>query len=177
MIDRIGDWMQTRSGVAFHPFDPRPEEIVFEDIAHALSKICRYGGQCLTYYSVAEHSVHVASMAPDALKLTALMHDASEAYLADIIGPIKRCLKEYRAAEATLEHMIAEKFRLFYPYPDEIKQLDKRIIEDERQQNMSPPPMAWGGHREPLGVTLRFWPPQLAYTQFRAAFHAYGGTS
>jgi uncharacterized protein len=87
--------MQTYTGLAFWPLDPRPDEIRLVDIAHALSKLCRYGGQCLSFYSVAEHSLLVASKAPDHLKLVALMHDASEAYLLDIPRPIKRHLAGY----------------------------------------------------------------------------------
>jgi uncharacterized protein len=173
-IPRKGDWMQTYSGLAFWPLDPRPDEIRILDIAQALSKLCRYGGQCRRFYSVAEHSVLVASQAPDHLKLTALMHDASEAYLLDIPRPIKRHLPGYAEIESRLMATIAERFGFQWPMPDEIKQLDERIIEDERQQNMAEPPRFWG-HREPLGVTLKCWSPQMAALKFMSAFHNYGG--
>jgi hypothetical protein len=69
---------------------------------------------------------------------------------------------------------IAERFNFQWPMPDEIKQLDERIIEDERQQNMSEPPRFWG-HREPLGVTLKCWSPHTAAYEFMSAFYNYGG--
>lgn len=59
-MSRQGDWMQTRSGQKFWPLDPRPDEVVLEDIAHALSNTCRFAGHCRTFYSVAEHSVRAS---------------------------------------------------------------------------------------------------------------------
>ncbi len=56
-----GDWMQTATGRQFWPMDPRPHEVFIEDIAHALSMICRFGGHCRRFYSVAEHSVLISS--------------------------------------------------------------------------------------------------------------------
>jgi uncharacterized protein len=174
-IPRKGDWMQTFTGLAFWPLDPRPNEIRLLDIAHGLSKLCRYGGQCVRFYSVAEHSLLVASQAPDHLKLTALMHDASEAYLIDVPRPLKRNLDGYAEIENRLMETIAGRFGFDWPMPDEIKQLDERIIEDERQQNMSEPPRFWG-HREPLGVTLQCWAPPTAAANFMTAFYRYGGS-
>lgn len=60
--NRIGDWMQTYTGRAFWPLDPRVDEIYIDDIAHSLSMQCRYAGHCLRFYSVAEHSVWCALM-------------------------------------------------------------------------------------------------------------------
>lgn len=174
---RKGDWMQTFTGGAFYPLDPRADEIRFADIASALSKMCRYSGHCIKFYSVAEHSVHVASLAPTALKLTALMHDASEAYLTDVIRPIKKYLVEYAGIEATLERVIAERFGLVFPFPAEVKRLDNCILTDEREQNMAAPPKAWDVYEqvEPLGITLKFWTPAEASYQFTTAFYRYGG--
>lgn len=177
METRKGDWMQTYTGGAFYPLDPRLEEIRFADIASSLSKMCRYSGHCIKFYSVAEHCVHVASLAPEPLKLTALMHDASESYLTDVIRPIKKHLAEYASIEATLERVLAEKFGLVHPLPAEIKRLDNCILTDEREQNMAPPPKAWDVYEqvEPLGVILQFWPPAQASYQFTTAFYRYGG--
>jgi uncharacterized protein len=173
-VPRKGDWMQTFTGLAFWPVDPRPEEIRLEDIAAAISKLCRYGGHCRRFYSVAEHSVLVASQAPDHLKLAALMHDASEAYVIDVPRPLKAFLPGYKEIEERVEQAIATRFNLPWPLSDEIKQLDERIIEDERMQAMSEPPRFWG-HREALGVTLKFWSPRAAACEFMSAFYRYGG--
>jgi 5'-deoxynucleotidase YfbR-like HD superfamily hydrolase len=62
-------------------------QIHIEDITHALSQRCRYAGHTPGFYSVAQHLVLCSDQAlklcPD-LALTALMHDASEAYLSDL---------------------------------------------------------------------------------------------
>lgn len=173
---RYGDWMQTSSGRQFWPLDPRPEEIHIEDIAHALGMLCRYGGQCLRFYSVAEHCVLMARAAPAEYKLAALLHDASEAYLSDVIRPIKPHLSNYLEIEARLERAIAERFGLTWPMPAEVKRLDTAILADERDQAMAPPPVPWSQTTEPpLGVTLQFWTPKRAREVFMCAFYYYGG--
>jgi hypothetical protein len=173
---RKGDWMQTFSGRQFWPLDPRSNEIDITDIAGPLSKLCRYGGQCLKFYSVAEHCVHVASFAPPKLKLTALLHDASEAYLSDVIRPIKSHLSNYLAIEAELEKAVAQRFDLEWPWHQEVKRLDTAILADERDQAMAPPPIPWSQTTEPpLGVTLQFWTPDVAVRKFLFAFSAYSG--
>ncbi len=81
---RRGDWIQVRSGRKFHPLDPRPEDVDINDIAHALSNLCRFTGHCTDFYSVAQHSVIASQIVPPASALAALLHDASEAYMGDI---------------------------------------------------------------------------------------------
>ena len=172
-----GSWMQTASGKAFWPLDPRVEDIQIEDIAAALSKLCRYGGHCHTFYSVAEHCVLMAHAAPDGQHLAALLHDASEAYLSDVIRPVKAHLANYKDIEANLECAIAKRFGLQWPMPAEVKHLDERIIADEREQAMIRSSVAWAQWTPvaPLGVTLQFWTPEKAEFEFLAAFRRYGG--
>ena len=103
------------------------------------------------------------------------MHDAAEAYVVDVPRPLKSWLPGYKEIEERVEQAIAARFNLPWPLSDEIKQLDERIIEDERMQAMSEPPRFWG-HREALGVTLQFWWPERAAYRFLAAFQNYGGS-
>jgi hypothetical protein len=177
MSGRKGDWLQTYTGAAFYPLDPRQDEIRFDDIAAALSKLCRYGGHCIRFYSVAEHCVHMASVAPDRWKLQALMHDAAEAYLIDLPRPIKRNIPAYSEIEIKLEKMIFERFGIEWPPSYAVAELDNRILTDERLQNMAPPPAPWNQNEqnEPLGVTLKFWTPAQAAYEFQTAFYRYGG--
>lgn len=178
----VGDphecWIQTLTGRQFFPLAPRVEDIAIDDIAGALSKLCRFGGHCTRFYSVAEHSVHVASQAPAEHKLAALLHDASEAYLVDIPSPIKPHLTNYRAIEDRLGAAIAEKFGFAWPLPAEIKRLDTAILSDERAQSMADigvAPRLWGDPLPGLGVELRFWPPEEAQWWFETAFLRYSG--
>lgn len=110
----MGDFIVTRSGVKFHPLDPRPEDILIEDIAHSLANQCRYTGHTSRYYSVAEHSVRVALLLPRELRLAGLLHDAAEAYLGDVARPLKHSFEmtPYRCAERRLEAAIASRFNL-----------------------------------------------------------------
>lgn len=172
-MTRVGDWMQTFSGVEFYPLDPRHDEINIQDIAHALSMACRFSGHCLRFYSVAEHSVHVAEAAPDGMKLVALLHDASEAYLADVIRPIKPSLTGYAGIEENLMQAIAKRFGFGWPMPSEVKRLDNAILADERDQVMATPPRDWCLAEPPLGVKLQCWSPAEAEFRFTHAFKAY----
>ncbi|KRE02580.1 hypothetical protein ASE61_14975 [Bosea sp. Root670] len=172
MIARLGDWIQTFSGRQFWPLDPRPEEIAIEDIAHALAHDCRFGGHCRRFYSVAEHSVLLArAVAPD-LRLAALMHDSPEGYLRDLVRPVKRTMPSYRAAETAIWLAICARFGLPIDLPAEVHEADNRILVDERQQNMAPPPAPWNSEEnvEPLGVRLQFWTPVEAEFQFMILF-------
>lgn len=94
-------WCQTFTGKKVDVFHPTPEMVDIEDIAHALSMTCRFGGHCREFYSVAEHSVLVEQIGRCVLHCTVprlgmllLLHDAAEAYIGDIITPIKRGFEE-----------------------------------------------------------------------------------
>lgn len=168
--ERVGDWMQTATGGMFWPLDPRPDEIDVLDIAHALANMCRYGGHCLRFYSVAEHSVLMARAVSKENRMWALMHDASEAYIVDVPRPLKRFLAGYNAAEDAVMDAVCIKFGLPSEMPAEVKAADNAILFAEMLQNMAPPPKAWAGQVEPLEVTLKFWTPDQARDQFIATY-------
>ena len=170
---RAGDWMQTYSGKVFWPMDPHPEDVDIDDIAHALSMLCRFGGHTKWFYSVAEHCCHVHDFAPRQHRGWALLHDAAEAYLVDVPRPVKHALAVYKEAEALLLGVIATKFGLRGAFPDEVKCLDNRILVDECQQAMGGPTKPWSGDEKPLGVQLQFWSPARACAEFRERFWAY----
>src|SRR5690349_6806238 len=92
----------THSGVQFDLLKPDPSVVHLEDIAHALSHLCRYTGHCNRFYSVAEHSVIVSLMVPPSepkLAMQGLLHDATEAYVNDLARPLKDLLPEYKEIE------------------------------------------------------------------------------
>lgn len=167
-----GDWIQTAMGRQFWPMDPRPDEVFLDDIAHALSMLCRFGGHCLRFYSVAEHSVLMARAAAPAVKRWALLHDASEAYLVDVPRPLKPFLIGYDKAEAKIMTAVAFRFNLHLGLPAQVKALDRAILMDEQLQNMAPAPVPWSTDVEPLGIELQYWSPDRARAEFLAAFEA-----
>src|SRR5438552_3035736 len=109
------DWIQTFTGKKFFPLEPNADDICIEDIAHSLSMQCRFNGHSKQFYSVAQHSVLIASWwFGDYPKLAkyALLHDASEAYLSDIPRPLKQLpeFEFYKKAEQLLQDLIYAKF-------------------------------------------------------------------
>jgi len=163
---RIGGWIQTFTGDRIYPLDPQPDEISIEDIAHSLSMQCRYNGHCNNFYSVAEHSLLLSYLVDPEYALDALLHDSSEAYLADIPRPIKPFLKGYYEHEDALMHKIADKFKFNWPLPDQVKEYDMRILNDEREQNMNECEYEWDDYGEPVGVSLMFLSPAGAEKVF-----------
>ncbi len=169
---RVGDWIQTYTGKQIFPLDPTLNDYDLVDIAAALSKLTRYAGHCLEFYSVAEHCV-LLLRAAEALGVTdkrvlraVLLHDASEAYLVDVPRPIKPALSNYVEIEGGLMIEIARKFGFDWPLPAIVKDLDTRILNDEMAQAMAPPPAPWRHGGEPVGVKLKFWAPGLAQFEF-----------
>lgn len=89
LIEKKLNWMQTYSGTKYH-FDPdSSNSYCIEDIAHALSLKCRFGGHCKFHYSVGQHSIHVAKMMPKEIAIHGLLHDAAEAYMPDFVSGSK----------------------------------------------------------------------------------------
>lgn len=181
-MTRKGDWIQTFTGGQFWPLDPRPEEIKLIDIAAALAKECRFGGHCLRFYTVAEHCVLMYRFAKaylyDKRTLRAvLLHDASEGLgLRDMPRPIKSSLGTYKEVEAGVMAAVAARFDFAWPLPASVKALDEAIGRTEQHENMAPAPAAWstGNHVSfeagtRLGVTLEYWPPDRAFSEFLSA--------
>jgi len=129
--------IRTYTGKIFDVLNPDPDLICIEDIAHALSNLCRFGGHTRRFYSVAQHSFLCATHAPEPLKLTALLHDASEAYLVDVPSPIKQFLPVYQEMEDRLMQIIAKKFGFEYPLAKRVVEIDKMMLKREWKQLMT----------------------------------------
>jgi uncharacterized protein len=125
-------WIQTYTGRRFYPLDPSPHDIDIEDIAHALSMKCRYAGHTDVFYSVAEHSVHVSDLVAPQNRLWGLLHDASEAYSADIPSPIKSAFPEWKAMEDRIMRAVCERFGLSPEEPPQVKRFDVAMLGVER---------------------------------------------
>lgn len=112
---RMGACITTYSKVHMSPSEPKAEDIRIEDIAHALSLMVRANGHFPKFYSVGQHCIHCCGEAhargyTRRIQLACLLHDASEAYLADITRPVKQELPGYREMEATLQTVIFRRY-------------------------------------------------------------------
>lgn len=132
----------TYSGKLFDVLKPDPSLIDLSDVAAALSKLCRFGGHCREFYSVAQHSILVSELIQQerpgdrTLAAWALLHDASEAYMVDIPRPVKHQLQECVRLEDAIQQAIAERFFLPWPMPDEVHQADTNMLALELREYM-----------------------------------------
>lgn len=125
--------IQIVSGELFSFTDPLQSNFTIEDIAHALSNVCRYSGHVKQFYSVAQHSVLVSRIVKPENALLGLMHDATEAFLSDIPSPLKRILPDYCLIEKYIENCILTKFGLPTEMPPDIKKCDLIALATERK--------------------------------------------
>ena len=109
--------MSTWTGRLIYLPEMTPQDVSWEDIAHALSLICRGGGHVRYFYSVAQHSINCAMEAAARgysfrVQLAALLHDGGEAYLSDLIRPVKVLVKDYAPLEAHVDACVRVAFGL-----------------------------------------------------------------
>jgi len=155
--------------------NPDPATIDIRSIAAGLSKICRFGGQCPRFYSVAEHCCHALDLAvQDDLDCwetyaAVLMHDAAEAYLGDVVKPLKNNLPAYSVVEGRMEIAISLRFDIdFDSCIDVVKQYDRAMLKAEKQTMWPEDREKWEGFGD-LGdreIVLGFWSPTEAEAQF-----------
>ncbi len=132
----VGPTILLSGGSYFDFLAPEASEFTIEDIAHGLSMTCRFAGQCSRFYSVAQHSVHVADLVPPEHAYAALMHDAAEAFIGDVSKPLKDLLPEYRVVEKRVEAAIAARFGLPEKMPAAVKDADLVMLATEQRQLM-----------------------------------------
>jgi hypothetical protein len=167
----IDGFIQTFTGKTFRPLAARLEDVDIRDIAHALALKCRFNGHCRTFYSIAEHSVRVSRWleqngAPRTLALWGLMHDAGEAYLADLGGPIKRVfhvhhegpdgkrIETFSDAEDRLLDVIAAALK-FEPIDyAAVREADLRLLMTEARDVMGGQVVSWQVNEPPLEETI-----------------------
>lgn len=154
------DCVRTQSGVYVNVINPTPDMIVIEDIAHSLSNLCRFGGHTKDFYSVAQHSILCADLVEGKEhKLAALLHDASEAYLIDVPSPLKKHLPDYRKIEDNMMKVIANKFKIKFPFDKKIKEADEKMLKTE-----------WSILLEQDKEDFFCWSPPIANLKFMKMF-------
>lgn len=145
----------TASGLRFPLADPDPGQVDAGDIAHHLANVCRWAGATRRFYSVAEHSCHVAKVALRLYRggdyaaffpartayLCALLHDGSEAYYGDPSRPLLQLLPEYRDLQEAGQRAVYHAFGLPNPTPGSplaslIKEADNAMLWAERMELM-----------------------------------------
>lgn len=186
---RKGDWIQTYTGRQFWPLDPRPEDIDIRDIAHSLAHLCRYNGHCLRFYSVAEHCVlmvrgrrPILSDGHDhsvtSVQRALLLHDAAEAYVADVPRPLKPFLPGYAEIEAGVQAVINARFGIDSSTHTVVKNNDEYMLANEARELMLEPPVPWALKLRPAAdfIGLQFWSPEEARRQFMIEAHRLGLT-
>lgn len=117
MSKKPNNYLKTYMGKKVDPLQVKAEDITLEDIAHALSLMCRGNGQVVHFYSVGQHCINCAKEAEargwcKRLQLGCLLHDAAEAYMSDLITPIKIHMPQYYEIEERFLDVVYEKFGL-----------------------------------------------------------------
>jgi len=164
--------VSTKSGRRVALLNPSPSQIVIGDIAHGLAHQCRFNGQTSKFYSVAQHSVLVASILPRELRLAGLLHDASEAYLGDVVQPLKDLLPEYQAIEENFCKVLGMRFGVNLQHNDAIRHADLVVLATERRDLMPMDMADWSSIAgiTPMSRTIKPMPPEAASAQFMEMF-------
>ncbi len=184
MKDSTRAWQRMLSGRRLDLLDPSPLDIEIEDIAHGLARVARWNGQTSgdAAFSVAQHSLLVddivAGLRPrlDAAgHLSAVLHDAAEYVIGDLITPFKSAVGPgYKGLEKRLMTAIRLRFGLPPEEPDDLKTLIKRAdriaayLEATQLAGFSPSEARrlFGHTRRFDGITLTPWPPEKAKRLF-----------
>lgn len=157
----------TYSGLPFWVMDPKPEDIRIEDIAHSLAMQCRFNGHTLEFYSVAQHSYIMSHYIAPEFALEALLHDATETYIGDLIKPVKQHCPDYCEIEANLDRVIRTKFGLPLKMSPEVKWLDMMMAVTEKMQLLAPQKgVDWGNLPTPLDIRIDPLSPKEAKACF-----------
>lgn len=162
--------------VAPRAFDLSMPTII--DIAHALSNIPRYNGQSHEFYSVAQHCCMLAAYSTEMVSrspadsLYMLMHDAAEAYIGDMVSPLKRCDEYFTALDDQIMAVIWKWLGIdHHPVPTFLDDLDHRICVDEIATlgllGRPPPDLM------PLGIHFETWSADHAEKSFLTQYTAY----
>ncbi len=170
----VGSTIKTSSGSYFDLESPTPEQIDLKSIASALSKICRFGGHCPNFYSVAEHCIHCVIQAAkrgvdrDGL-IAILLHDATEAYVGDMVRPLKAMLPGYSEVESRIEAAIGKRFGVdFGMHHDLIKQYDNLLLKAEKTTFWPEDSEKWKDFETIADIEVEFFmlEPYAAQSQF-----------
>lgn len=159
------------SGTMFSYNDPVASDVKIDDIAAALSKICRFPGHLPYFYSVAQHAVNASYIVEPEFAFTALMHDTAEAFTNDLPTPLKHAVPIFKDLEVKIESAMSKLFGFQYPLPWAVKLADLQMLQLEKlhvKQDFSEWEVLNGITSEHLRdlVDLESWHPAYAEAKF-----------
>lgn len=167
-------WILTRSGRKFDLARPNADMVDTTDIAHSLSMQCRFNGHTSMFYSVAQHCYLVADLVPAEHQLAALLHDATEAYVGDLVRPLKEGMRDfanshgdeclYDLTERRVWIAICQRFDLDPILPECVKRADLIALATEKRDLMPHHPEPWPCLEgiEPYAAFIDPWQPSYA---------------
>jgi uncharacterized protein len=128
MIELEDQWIGLLSGAQFNYNKPEESDVTLDDLASALSNICRFSGHLPCFYSVAQHLVNTSRLVAEEFAFDALMHDTAEAFTNDLPTPLKWAFPIFKELECKIEAAMAKKFGFNYPYDPTVKTADTQML-------------------------------------------------
>lgn len=132
MTIQLAHGIRLRSGTLFNYNAPHESEVRIDDIAAALSKVCRFAGHIPYFYSVAQHAINTSLIVSPQHAFTALMHDTAEAFTNDLPTPLKAVIPAFRELEERIESAMGARFGFQYPLPQEVRHADLQMLAIEK---------------------------------------------
>lgn len=168
-------WIGLLSGAQMNYNYPEQSDVTLDDLASALSNICRFSGHLPVFYSVAQHLVNTSRIVPHEFAFDALMHDTSEAFTNDLPTPLKWAMPIFKELEEKIEAAMANRFGFNYPYPPEVKVADTEMLLLEKKY-VKLDDRDWPHYRDIKfehqrdKVDLKAWQPCRAKREFLERF-------
>lgn len=161
-------WVITLSGKRFNILQPDPDAIEISDLACSLARQARFNGHTRFFYSVGQHACLCAQASPTKeIALQMLHHDSTEAYIGDLVSPVKALLPDFHIIESRIQWAIAQKFDLEFPDSKIVKQIDRRLLATEVRDLITKDLHSWGiAEDEPYDFPVIPWPSEVTEARF-----------